>query len=669
MSKTFKNPFKFDNYTRMSGGDSPFVLDFKSRARPIHSNQELPVFSVEGGWGADNQWQNTGVTFNLKDEKSFNPTKRVKVVRGNKLGWGLKKQEPIGVHLERQHWDDQGNMLDSTYVYMNKDTLKKGTQTILGMNEQVDQDGYLVRGNNYANPWYPSDKSIKENKQAKTNRIEEIMGNLPPALTVDMKKDIATAMQEKEYQSKGSGGPSTKHPDAEDPDGDGQGNYAFGGQSNYGSGGTGPQAKGAKRAARIRAFDENYKYIPGVQQANALLSDWGRGPIKPVHRRIGYGNRRTNELSLDPKKFIEKYYETEGLIEWAKGINPEHAKLDPNRKITVVDVKSGYSKPTYWRHQGSVYHTGSQYIDTSTYKDVLVSSPESKLTKGDKKEMLYKKIMDKSRSNKSKYSKYYKTDPQFQDYSYYAVSDKDFDDYEEYKQNLITNISSRRQNQEGIIGEIESDFKTITKKDRQKSLIPTLEEVHTELDTKATTLKNQVGDYDWQKKISQSTFGTDKVPGHSHVGFVLDSYDGEVRGGAYYSGDVGKLIKKTKAYESEVESQIAKQTKDIEDIKLDKSDSLVEFYNEKQDKEYAISSRDYLEKSLKLTREERKKLEQEKKEQDYYVLRSNAGNVSLNRSTQSRGRPSLKSFSRQGGGGGSKRTRSGNEFTLGGIVT
>jgi len=653
----------------MSGGDSPFVLDFKSRARPIHSNQELPVFSVEGGWGADNQWQNTGVTFNLKDEKSFNPTKRVKVVRGDKVGWGLKKQEPVGVHLERQHWDEQGNMLDSTYVYMNKDTLKKGTKTILGMNEQVvtrDGTDYLVRGNNYANPWYPSDKSIREKKQAKTNRIEEIMGNLPPALTVDMKTDIATAMQKKEDDAEENKSGFQTRPSEKG----GQTYYAGGSSSNAdGSYSGGAKAKGAKRAARIRSFDQNYIYLPGVQQANALLADWGRGPIRPVHRRIGYGNRRTNELSVDPKKFIDKYYETEGLIDWAKGINPEHAQLDPNRKITVKD-KISYEQVA----QMSCKRTGCRVVGYSqrydgTYKDVLVSSEESKLNKGDRKEMLYNKIMDKSRSNKSKYSKYYKTDPEVQDYSYYAVMDKDFDDYESYKQNLITNISSRRQNQEGIIGEIESDFKTITKKDRQKSLIPTLEEVHTDLDTKATTLKNQVGDYDWQKKISQSTFGTDKVPGHSHVGFVLDSYDGEVRGGAYYSGDVGKLIKKTKAYESEVESQIAKQTKDIEDIKLDKSDSLVEFYNEKQDKEYAISSRDYLEKSLKLTREERKQLEQEKKEQDYYVLRGSAGNVSLNRRTQSRGRPSLKSFSRQGGGGGSKRTRSGNEFTLGGIVT
>ena len=182
MSRQFKNPFKFDSNTRFSGfssgtvkpgADSPFVLDFKTRAKPIHSNQELPVFSVEGGWGADNKWQNTGVTFNLKDEKSFNPIKRVKVVRGDKVGWGLKKQEPVGVHLEREHWDEQGNMLDSTYVYMNKDTLKKGTQTILGMNEQVDQDGYLVRGNNYANVWYPTDKKIKADKKARD--IREIL--------------------------------------------------------------------------------------------------------------------------------------------------------------------------------------------------------------------------------------------------------------------------------------------------------------------------------------------------------------------------------------------------------------------------------------------------------------------------------------------------------------
>ena len=204
MSRQFKNPFKFDSNTRFSGfssgtvkpgADSPFVLDFKTRAKPIHSNQELPVFSVEGGWGADNKWQNTGVTFNLKDEKSFNPIKRVKVVRGDKVGWGLKKQEPVGVHLEREHWDEQGNMLDSTYVYMNKDTLKKGTQTILGMNEQVDQDGYLVRGNNYANVWYPTDKKIKADKKARD--LREILKKLGPAA-----KEAAEAMETTEENRK-----------------------------------------------------------------------------------------------------------------------------------------------------------------------------------------------------------------------------------------------------------------------------------------------------------------------------------------------------------------------------------------------------------------------------------------------------------------------------------
>ena len=668
MSRQFKNPFKFDSNTRFSGfssgtvkpgADSPFVLDFKTRAKPIHSNQELPVFSVEGGWGADNKWQNTGVTFNLKDEKSFNPIKRVKVVRGDKVGWGLKKQEPVGVHLEREHWDEQGNMLDSTYVYMNKDTLKKGTQTILGMNEQVDQDGYLVRGNNYANVWYPTDKKIKADKKARD--IREILKKLGPAA-----REAAEAMETTEENERTKSG-FKKRP----VDKGGQTYFAGGSSRNAdGSYSGGAQAKGAARVKRMTAFEQNYIYQPGVQQANALLADWGRGPVKPVHSRIGYGNRIRSHLSLDPKVFIEKYYETEGLIDWAKGINPDHAKLDPNRKITVVDVASSKQVANRWCHNNRCRITGYKTVNTSTYKDVLVSSPESKLNKGDKKEMLYKKIMDKSRSNKSKYSKYYKTDPEVQDYSYYAVMDKDFDDYETYKQNLISNISARRTNQEGIIGAIESDFKTVTKKDRQQSLIPTLEVVHTDLDTKATTLKDQVDDYDWQKKISKATFGTDKVTGHSHVGFVLDSYDGKVRGGPYYSQDLGKLIKKTKSYEDEVKSQISQQTKDIEGIEIDKSDSLVEFYNEKQDKEYAISSKDYLEKSLELTQKERKDLEQQKKEQDYHVLRGGDPNVSLNRrGVQSRGRPSLKSFSRQGGGGGSKRTRGGNEFTLGGIVT
>ena len=635
------NPFQFkiNSNTRVgSGPDNPFVLDFKSRAKPIYSNQELPVFSVQGGWGADNKWQNTGVTFDLaREDKSR--YKRVKKVKNDKVDWFLKKEEPVGVLLktgEGQAW-------------MNKETLKKGTKTLLGMNEQVvTRDGYdyLVRGNNYANPWYPSDEKIKEAK--KTKELREVLKKLP---------GVASDIIEQEKQEAGinpdgsSQGGSTSHPDAID------GRYAV-----AGSGRT--QAKGARRARRINEFEANYIYQRGVMQANEILKELERPAIKPKYTRIGYGNRYTMGLTKDPIKVIEDYYEKTSLIDWAKGIRPDHAKLDPKRTVKVVDKTTAIQTANIWRHQGSVYHRGYTTRYEHTYKDVLASSRP----KGDQMDLLYDKIMDKSKENKKKYTTYYKPDPEIETYGYYALTDKDFTSYEQYKSDLISNIKHRRQNQESIIDVVGSDVTSVSEKDRTKSLIPTLESVTKELDTKATSIKKDVDDYDWQKHISKSMFGTDTIKGDSHVGTVLASYDGTVRGGAYYSGDLGKLIKRTKSYEEGMKTDIDKKEKEIEGIELDDSDSLVEFYNEKQEKEYAKGSKDYLEKSLELTQQERKKLEQQKKEHDYYVLRGQDANISIQRRPQqSRGRPSLKSFSRQTGGG-NKRIRSGNEFTLGGIV-
>ena len=656
MSRQFKNPFKFDSNTRFSGfssgtvkpgADSPFVLDFKTRAKPIHSNQELPVFSVEGGWGADNKWQNTGVTFNLKDEKSFNPIKRVKVVRGDKVGWGLKKQEPVGVHLEREHWDEQGNMLDSTYVYMNKDTLKKGTQTILGMNEQVDQDGYLVRGNNYANVWYPTDKKIKADKKARD--LREILKKLGPAA-----REAAEAMETTEENERTKSG-FKKRP----VDKGGQTYFAGGSSKNAdGSYSGGAKAKGAARAKKMKAFEQNYIYQPGVQQANALLADWGRGPVKPVHSRIGYGNRIRSHLSLDPEAFIEKYYETEGLIDWAKGINPEHAKLDPERTVSVVDVASSKQVANVWCHNNNCRTTGYRTVNTSTYKDVLISTRPKYI----QMDALYGKIIDKSREKKVKYSGYYDVDPDVEVYNYYGISDDAFESYEGYKQNLLSTIGGRRANQEEIIKQLELDSSTIDKKDRTKNKIPTLEKTNETLDTHATELKDKIDDYDWQGKIAQESFGSDTITGDSHVGHVLQSYGGEVRGDSYYSQDVGKLIRKTKRYERQLEQQIEDKSKEVEGIKLDKTESLVEFYNDKSNKEYGEASQEYLEKSLALTQKEREELEKARKS---HAWGTNAPAPSAGRGGRgSRGRPSLRDKSR-----GDRRRRYRNRRTRGGQDT
>jgi len=174
-------------------------------------------------------------------------------------------------------------------------------------------------------------------------------------------------------------------------------------------------------------------------------------------------------------------------------------------------------------------------------------------------------------------------------------------------------------------------------------------------------LKDQVDEYNWQKNISQESFGTDTIQGDSHVSSVLSSYGGKVRGGAYYSQDVGKLVKRTKAYETELESQIKQKEYEIKNIELDKTDGLVDYYNETSDKEYATASKDYLSKSLTLTKKERDELERARKQQVF------SENQPARQYTpqSSRGKPSLKDVSRRQ----YKNTRTrGGKNTLGGLV-
>ena len=171
-------------------------------------------------------------------------------------------------------------------------------------------------------------------------------------------------------------------------------------------------------------------------------------------------------------------------------------------------------------------------------------------------DLLYDKIIKKSKEKKTKYKTFYDTSSDVEDYNYYAVSDDDFSAFKEHKDYLLGDISYRRSNQKEIINRLKLDAKTIEQKDRSGSIIPTLESDIETLDTKSTIIKKQLGEHDWQKGISQDAFGTDTIQGESHVSGVLDSYGGKVRGGNYYAQDVGHLIKNTKEYESELKTEI-----------------------------------------------------------------------------------------------------------------
>ncbi len=665
---------------------NPDAFAFQQKTKPIWDKKSgLPKFSLKGGWedtsksGGQNMWKNTGVSFTLAPEKTPN----FKVSSS-----GIKHQiQPKGG-------------IQTTTGYIMKDTLEKGgAQTILGMSKQVDQFGNIVRGKNYANPdFYAYEKSVKKANELDT--LSSLTGGL-------LGKPKPTS--------------GTNKPDPEANQTSDEDKAIMSGKV--------AERNEIRRQSRRLNFIATMGRDPTVAEANRIQSELGRGAVgyKKVYR--GYSKVRFDmQYTKDPNVIIDDYNKKTIVNEWAKVIDPESAKLDPKRTVRVVDKTSGYNKTRYWTHNNRKRAVGAYWVDTSTYKDVLVSEHSSK---GDKMDMTYQKIKDVSKKKKDKYETYFnpvdnsdldnkiaeleekkkrgpsntkmqhhifyrtggvsgdyaksiqasnrahqashaksmeelrqkKLEKDFSQFEYYAISDQTFDDYERNKQDLIVAIDDRRSNQKFIIDTIGSDIKTLDKKDRSVSLIPTLESEHKKLDTKATVLKEQVGDYDWQKKISQDSFGTDTIQGDSHISTVLDSYGGKIRGGNYYTQDIGKLIRKTKSYETELESQIKQTKENIKSIDVDETEGLVDYYTDTTDKEYATASKDYLSKSLTLTKKERDELERARKQQVF----SENQPVQQYTPQSSRGRPSLKDKSKSSRQYKNTRTRGGKN-TLGGLV-
>ena len=105
-------------------------------------------------------------------------------------------------------------------------------------------------------------------------------------------------------------------------------------------------------------------------------------------------------------------------------------------------------------------------------------------------------------------------------------------------------------------------------------------------------------------------------------------------------------------------------TSEIESIEPDETDSLVDYFNDRSNKENAIASKDYLSKSLELTKEDRIKLERAR----------NASAFGANQQStrvkpkQSRGKPNPRKSSSQGGGQYKNTRTRGGQNNLGGLV-
>lgn len=668
--------FNINKDTNFGGyGADAFTLDHKFKGKPVSSKSDgLPDFGLQGGFSGDggNTWSNSNVSFDMMGNTGTSGTAKFlkPSLKNANITHDSTKKNQKGIMLS----------VDGVARWMNKDTLVKGTNTMLGMAAQVGPgssgnisyldngkinwldpaNDHIVQGTNYANPGYArsvAQEAANKKRAADSHKLFEMTGGL-----IGKAKPVASNKGNVPSDaSLGSGGSSTSHPNAAG------GQYSIGGtsggstSSSSASGRGGRSNKGSRRSKAMVSQRQQWATSPLRQQADSIQGELGRGKIGISFSRVGYGNRmEVNNWAQTSKNVITDYYTKSGMVGWGETVNPEHAVVDPTVMKTVVDKSSGYMTGSTSCYKGKCSRATPRYVNTSTYKQVSVTEG---MTEGDRLDLIYDRVIDKSKSNKKEYAKYYETDPEVEEYQYYSVLDKDFASYASYKKQLTNTIDDRSTNQQFIIDAMGSDTKTLDKKDRSSSLIPELETRYTELDDKANVLKDEVGNYNWQKKISQEQFGTDTIQGDSHISHVLDSYGGQVRGGGYYSQDVGKLVRKSKAYEDALESKIKQKQNEIDGIELDTTEDLTEYYTDKTDKEYGIANKKYLSKSLALTKEDRAELEYQRRAQGM------GGNQEAQqyRTQTSRGRPSLKQKSKQSGQYKNKRTRGGKN-NLGGLV-
>ena len=338
----------------------------------------------------------------------------------------------------------------SRRVNMTRSTLEKSRATLIGMAPQENKLGQIVQGFNYANPNYTN--AVQNNKDLQRAKSYYGVGGV----LTDKKTQFDN--QQKKVQAILDARVSVASlPDAlkggavEDAIKNAPYNETE--QSKINQANTNARLKQASRN-KVKNALANFNRDPTVGYANEIQSKLGRDPISVVVTRRRRG-RWSTSLSADPKSIIEDYHSKTALINWAKEVDPEHAQIDPERMVTVVDKKSSKQVPTYWTHNNRRRRTGYRTVDTSTYKDVLATSrPE-----GEKMDLLYGKIMNKSQEKKKKYSTYYNTNPELEDYNYYGITDDEFGQMDEYKTALVTNIRSTRDAESALGNKIIGDFR------------------------------------------------------------------------------------------------------------------------------------------------------------------------------------------------------------------
>ena len=285
----------------------------------------------------------------------------------------------------------------SRRVNMTRSTLEKSRATLIGMAPQENKLGQIVQGFNYANPNYTN--AVQNNKDLQRAKsyygVGGVLTDKKTQFDNQQKKvqailDARVAVASLPDSMRGGAvEEAIKNAPYEQTE-----------QQKINQANTNARLKQASRN-KVKNYKANIARDPTVGYANEIQAKLGRAPISVVVTRRRRG-RWSTSLSQDPAKIIDDYNKKTAVINWAKEIDPDHAQIDPERKVTIVDTSTPRRVANVWCHNNRCRTTGYSTVYDKTYKDVLATTrPE-----GEKMDLLYGKIINKSQEKKKKYLSY-----------------------------------------------------------------------------------------------------------------------------------------------------------------------------------------------------------------------------------------------------------------------
>ena len=275
----------------------------------------------------------------------------------------------------------------SRRVNMTRSTLEKSRATLIGMAPQENKQGQRVQGFNFANVNYTN--AVQNNKDLQEAKRFYGVGSVGVDKRTQFENNQKKVQAILDARVSVASLPDSMRGGAVE-DAIKNAPYAQTEQEKINQANTNARLKQASRN-KVKNALANIGRDPTIGYANEIQSKLGREKISVVVTRRRRGRWNTS-LSADPKSIIEDYHSKTALINWAKEVDPEHAQIDPERTVSVVDVASSKQVPRYWTHNGRRRLVGYRTVNTSTYKDVLATTrPE-----GEKMDLLYGKIIKKS---------------------------------------------------------------------------------------------------------------------------------------------------------------------------------------------------------------------------------------------------------------------------------